>query len=277
MWRYDFHLFYQAGQAVLQGASPYAIPDFYPPYLLAMLFAPLTLLPEGLAYGLYVTLQIALLFKVRRWRAVWPLLSFPVAFALFVGQVDFLLALLSVLWGPWALPLLLSKPQIAFIVAPSWWPQLRQQPRRAGYVLGLSLAFVALSFVLRPTWVAEWLAATPSATAYAVRDASLYWLVPAAYKPVAWLVGVPLALGLTLKGRLQAPSLAWPVRYLFAPFTNIYSASALFQWIGPWEVVLSWLAIFWVGTPHRGAPMFVVALSILGRQMYAQRRKRKFV
>ncbi|NTW09681.1 MAG: hypothetical protein HGA28_08980, partial [Anaerolineaceae bacterium] len=88
MWRYDFHLFYLAGQAVLSGQSPYSIVDFYAPYPIALLFALVAWLPETVAYALYLAGSLFLLWKVLGKKAIWPLLSFPVFFNLFVGQVD---------------------------------------------------------------------------------------------------------------------------------------------------------------------------------------------
>jgi len=46
MGLYDFTLFYTASQHVLAGITPYNIPDFYAPFPLAVLFAPLAVLPE---------------------------------------------------------------------------------------------------------------------------------------------------------------------------------------------------------------------------------------
>src|SRR5262245_22860376 len=118
MWRYDFHLFYLAGQAVLKGVSPYTITDFNPPFPLAVLFALVAWMPEPLAYVAYLAVCLWLMWKVLGKRTLWAALSFPVWFNLFVGQVDLPLALLASLIGPWSLPLMLIKPQVGFVVAP---------------------------------------------------------------------------------------------------------------------------------------------------------------
>jgi len=88
------------------------------------------------------------------------------------------------------------------------------------------------------------------------------------------VIGVALALPLGFWLRERRDS--WTVLHLFTPYTNIYSPSVLAEWIGPLEVILSWAAILVVGTIHNGAPLFVVGLSILLRQVggtwWARRR-----
>jgi hypothetical protein len=263
MWRYDFHLFYQAGQAVWAGTSPYLIADFNPPYPLAVLFALFALLPEPLAYLVYLALSLLLVWKVLGRRGLWALLSFPVFFGLFVGQVDLPLTLLVVAY-PWAWPVALIKPQVGFVVLP-WL--LRHTDRKAlTRAAWLGLALVALCFLLRPTWVTEWLAATPTLTQYAQRDANLYWLVPTQFKTAIVISG---ALGGLLIGVAQRERRdAWIALHLLAPLTNLYSASVLAEWIGPLEAALSWLVMFLLGGDiHHGAPLFVVGLSIWGREI----------
>ncbi len=263
MWRYDFHLFYLAGQAVLHGVSPYAIPDFNAPYLLALLFVPLTLLPESMAYALFVGVQLLLLWRQRGRRALWALLAFPVWFDLFVGQVDLLLALVSAAIGPWALPLLLAKPQVGFVIAPWLLWESRNKPRLLLKIALLSAGFLAFSFFIRPTWLREWLAAVPTLTEYSCRDSNIYWLVPLPYKEAALGVGMILALLLFLSPWVKNRRTSWTLQHIFAPLTNIYSSAVLFEWIGPLEAGLSWAAILWAGGIHGGAPMFIMAVAIL--------------
>lgn len=262
MWRYDFHLFYLAGQAVLTGTSPYAICDFNPPFLLAMLFAPIAWLPENIAYFLYLAGCLWLMWKVMGRRFIWAALSFPVWFNLFVGQVDLPLVMLVNLLGPWGLPLILIKPQLGFIVAP--WIIRRTSWKRLVQAVFIGLIFFLLSLLLRPTWVSEWLAILPSHMQYSQRDSNLYWLIPDSMKSITSLICILLALpaGFLMKRKRDS----WVVLHLFAPFTNIYSASVFAEWIGPLEVLLSWLAIILVGGIHSGAPMFVIVFSIILRQ-----------
>ena len=271
MWIYDFHLFYMAGRAVLAGQSPYTIVDFNPPYPLAVLFALIAWLPEPVAYGAYLVGCFGLLWKVVGRRSIWPLLSFPVFFNLFVGQLDLPLGLLGASIGPWALPLMLVKPQVGFVVLP--WT-IRHTPWRRLVPPGvLAAVFLVVCFALRPTWVQDWLASVPAVTQYAQRDSNLYWLMPTGLKTIALLVGMLVALPVGYLARERRDS--WIVLHLLAPLTNIYSASVLAEWIGPLEVLLSWLAILVVGTIHSGAPLFVIGLSIVLRRAIGAWRSRR--
>jgi len=267
MWLFDFHVFYLAGQAVLAGISPYIDSTFISPYMLALVFALVAWLPEGVAYALYLAGCGWLMWRVLKKRLIWVLLSFPVIFGLFVGQLDLPLALLGRLLGPWALPLFLVKPQLGFVLAP--WIIRRAGWRELASAAGLGAGFVGVSFLLHPPWFAEWLAYQPSLAEYASKDANVYFLLPGQMK--AWAVGIGALLALPLGFWLESRRESWVVLHLFQPLTNIYSASVLAEWIGPWEVALSWLAIFWMGDIHAGAPMFLVGLSILIRYRWRMR------
>ena len=263
LWLYDFDIFWQGGRSLLEGSSPYEVFGFYSPLPLAVLFAPLALLPQPMAYAIFVLASLWMLWKAAGLRGVWALLSFPVLFTLFVGQVDLILALAAALLGPLALPLLLAKPQIAFVTAP--WLLLHTDRRRLAWGIGAMLGMLLLCFALRPEWVSEWLAATPPVDDYAKHDSNLYRLVPDGVRTaLVWILSpIALALGIWLRERRQS----WAVLHLCTPITNLYSAAVLAEWIGPLEMLLSWAALLAVGNEvHHGAPMFVMVLAILARR-----------
>lgn len=270
MWMYDFHLFYLGGKAVLMGQSPSAIWDFNGPYPLAVLFAPFALLPEPLAYGLFVALNLFFLWKVMRKRMAWALLSFPVLFALFVGQIDLLLALVIPLGTPFTLALAMVKPQVGFVLLP-WL--LRRLDRR-GWIkaIAVGLVFLGLCFVLRPTWVSEWLGRQPGLAFYSKHASNFYWLIPGQGNLRATLT-IALALLALIPGfLLREKRASWAVLQLFQPLTNIYSASVLAEWFGPLEMALSWAAVFVVaGDIHNGMPMLLIPISLLARYAWQQR------
>jgi hypothetical protein len=258
---YDFHNFFLGGQAVLAGVSPYTVPDFLPPFPVAVIFALVAWLPEWLVYLAFLITCIWLLWKLLKWKCIWALLCFPVCFGIFVGQLDLLLTLLMVSIGPWALPLLIMKPQIGFVIAP-WY--IRRLTRRQ--VIGIKLIivlFLGICFLIRPSWLSEWFSILPSVTTYARHDSNLHWLIPQKYTMIAYVIGtiVSLPLGFLLKDK----EFSYTVLHLFSPLSNIYSASVLAEWIGPIEVILSWIAVIIVGNIHSGAPLFVIGLSLLIR------------
>jgi hypothetical protein len=266
---YDFHLFYRAGQAVLAGISPYTIPDFGVPFPIAVIFALVAWIPEPIVYCIYLITCLWLLWKVLRWRSIWALLCFPVFFGLFVGQVDLLLTLLVISFGPNLLPIMILKPQVGYAIAP--WYIRRLTLKQLIMIISISVAFLGICFLVRPGWLTEWLQVVPTVTTYSRRDSNLYWLIPSNYKLFALVIGIviSLPLGYLVKDR----QMSFIILHLFSPLSNIYSASVLVEWIGPIEVVLSWIAIIIVGNIHSGAPLFVIGLSILIRFYIRERKK----
>ena len=268
MFLYDFHNFFLGGQAVLAGVSPYTVPDFLPPFPVAVIFAMVAWLPEWLVYLAYLVTCIWLLWKLLGKKCIWALLSFPVCFGIYVGQVDLLLTLLMVSIGPWALPLLIMKPQVGFVLAP-WYIRRMTRKQIIGTV-AITILFLGVCFVIRPTWLSEWINILPTITTYARHDSNLHWFIPQAFTLVAYVIGIiiSLPLGFLLKDR----ELSFTILHLFSPLSNIYSASVLTEWIGPIEAALSWIAVIIVGNIHSGAPLFVIGLSILIR-FYLRERK----
>jgi len=269
MWQYDFHLFYMGARAILEGTSPYQMWDFNGPYPLAVFFVPLALLPEPLAYFTFLGANLLLGWKLLGVRkGIWAVISFPVLFCLFVGQVDFLLTLLVLAGSPWTLGLLIIKPQLAFVFVP--WLLRKFSPRDYLKASLPALILLALSFILDPGWVQDWIAGSPGLQNYSGHASNIYWLVPNFWRTIATFIGIILALpvGLFFKEK----SVSWSFLSLFAPLTNIYSPAVLAEWIGPIEAGLSWLAIFFVsGNIHNGAPLFVVGLAILIRKILEDR------
>jgi len=272
MWQYDFHLFYMGAQAILQGSSPYILWDFNGPYPLALIFVPLALLPEPVAYFVYIAANLGLLWKLLGLkRSLWALLSFPVLFCLFVGQVDLLLALVAILASPWALGIIaLIKPQVALILLPYSVHSLAPRDYWKAFVPAVLL--LALSFLLSPDWVANWRAGSPGMVNYADHASNIYWLIPASkleLRTVLTVLGAILVLvaSFWVKDRKNS----WTLISLFAPLSNIYSAAILAEWFGPLETLLSWIIILVVGGDiHHGAPLFLVNLTILIKPLFSK-------
>lgn len=265
MWMYDFHIFYLGGKAVLNGISPYTIPDFNGPYFLAMAFAPIALLPEYLAYVLFIILNLTLLWKIMGKRSLIALLCFPILFSLFVGQIDLTLALITGFGSPWGLVLLITKPQVGFVVAP-WLMRRLDKTSWMKVIIGCGMV-IALSFVLDPNWISDWSSHRLGPESYSTRTSNLLWLIPTHLANIRVTVNLILATTVLPVGFYVARRVtSWSILSLVQPWSNIYSAAVLVEWITPIEVVLSWIMVFLVGGDiHHGMPMFVIALSILIR------------
>ena len=120
----DWEVFYHAGRRVLSGDPLYGEPIYHGFYYynapwLAVLIAPITILPSRLGRGMLSALTLILtILVVRRWdegllKPVLALLSPPMFYILLHGQVDAIVLagvmLPSLYWGLVAL----SKPQVA--------------------------------------------------------------------------------------------------------------------------------------------------------------------
>jgi hypothetical protein len=276
LWQYDFRIFREGGRQLVAGQSPYAEQfGFFSPLPLAVLFAPLSLLSVPVAAAVFHLATLALLWRAAGRRAVWALLSFPVLFNLFVGQVDLFLALCAAVLGPLALPLLLGKPQVAFVAVPWLLVQGvrggRAERWRLAAGIAAAAAMLGLCFWLQPLWLTEMRRVAPPIAVYATHASNLHRLVLATLR-VELLLGLA-GFGLGLAAWLRQRRDSWTVLHLFNPLTNVYSAAVLAEWIGPVEMLLSWAAFLLVGCDvHHGAPLYVMALAILVRQSWPAAR-----
>jgi hypothetical protein len=155
----DFAMFWVAARALVSGQSPYAIPrvvgeftfesGYLNPLPAALVVAPLAGLPFLLATAVFNAVGMGLLsFALSRenWHRMPLLMSFPALYSLILGQWSpYITAAALTPWLAWAA---VCKPNIgltAFARSPSW------------RFVAVATATLAVSFVVRPTWVAEWL------------------------------------------------------------------------------------------------------------------------
>lgn len=259
MWLFDFHIFYSSAQTLLAGKVGFS----EAPFTLTVLFVPFALLPEKIAYVLYLLINIFIILKICGKRSIFAFLSFPVFYLLYVGQVDLMVGYGVLLGSPWLIPLAFAKPQIGFVVLP--WV-IRRFSRRDFLIAGFSsIVFLAVCFILRPTWLNGWMTTQPGMANYSRRASNLYFLISNLdRRAVVTMIGASLSFLLSFL--VPQRKISWIFLHLFAPLTNIYSASILINWIGPLEMILSWIAIILVkGDLFNGAPLFLIGLSILIR------------
>lgn len=204
----DFHVFWLAGRRTLDGVLPYQAADgLYPfKYLppVALFLAPLGLLPERLANGLWLVLSAVGLLRLVRWSEatlgggpdakrelllLLALLPF-VTHLLGLGQSEGLLLWLMVesedrrtrtpvLAGVlWAIACLFKPPFGVFLALVVWRRELR---RGLGLLGGLAGSFALLALVLGPsdlgTQLAAWQALLSASTPAAVCGAQNQSLV----------------------------------------------------------------------------------------------------
>ena len=268
LWMFDFDIFYRAAQAILSGLSPYSIPGYYNPFPFAVLFLPFALLPKTYAYWLFIFLNVFLLFWICHRKGIWAFLSFPVLFCLFTGQIDLFLALMLSFGKPWLFPLAFIKPQVALVTLP--W--LIHKLDKKGWVKLLTSGgiYLALCFIIRPTWIQEWIKAQPGFGYYSIHASNIYWLIPPKFMEFRVVFTLVLSIiALVIGFIIRKRSDSWAFLQLFQPLTNIYSSSVLAEWIGPLEFGLSWIVVLINGGKvHDGMPLFVIPLAILIRSQF---------
>ena len=233
----DFDLLYIAARALREGRSPYgndvlpaygwATPLLYPlPALIPIV--PLTVLPIRIAGGIFVAitgglLGTALAKQPYRWR--WILFASH-SFIICVAAGQWTVLFLAASWLPAINLVGVVKPNVAAIAAARWRRMRDFRPT----VLG-GLVLLALSFALRPSWLAEWRAALGSAP---------YEQAPLAY-PFGWLA-------LTALVRWRDPDARLLLAYTLIPQTpGPYTTLMLFaiprsKWEAISLALLSYLA-----------------------------------
>lgn len=268
MWMYDFLIFYNGGNALLNGFSPYSVEGFISPIYLAIFFAPLSIFHPQIAYNIFIAANIFFAGFLLRKKLIWAFLFFPFLYSLFVGQIDFLITSLITVGSPWTIALALVKPQLAFVVVPWMVVSFKKEDWKKA-ILSTGI-FVGLGFLIQPNWLVEWLSLNSEFTFYSSHASNVYWLIPLTNLDIRAKITIIgslliLPIGLFLKNRV----VSWTTLHIFAPLTNIYSPTVLLEWIGPIECLLSWVAVLLVrGNIFTGMPLFLVGASILIRRRF---------
>lgn len=125
----------------------------------AQLMAPFQVLPFELFYALWTVLSVAvLIWLVRPWPWALLILSLPISYELFVGQVHlFIAAAIVVGFGrpiAWALPILTKvTPGVGLL-----WFALRREWRALAIAVAGTSAIVAVSYLASPSAWSDWIA-----------------------------------------------------------------------------------------------------------------------
>jgi len=208
----DFgQVFYPAWRAALMGGDPYAIPHFYnPPWLL--LLYPLAALPMRWAWAVFLVANpVILAIAFRRMGLDWfgvLLISFsPLAlYNAYYGNIDSIVLLGATLPPQYGIWLLLLKPQMGVWLVGLWaWRAFKQDGIRGVVRL---VAPVALAFVV-----------TFLAGAYRLPDvAVMTW--SADVWPFGLVAGLPL---LYLAWRKNSDRIALAAAPFLSPYVAIHS------------------------------------------------------
>jgi hypothetical protein len=257
---YDFQIFWNGAQAVLQGQSPYTIHGFFSPLPFALAISPLGLIPFWPAYGLWTVLNLAALWSLVGKQLPKLLIFLPVTFGLWVGQVDLPILALG-LSGTWAgVALSMLKPQLAIWILPiaflTWWKN-NHKDRIWKSILAGTILYL-LPTIAQPGWWRDWLAASPAAVDYAAALTGL---------PTTLTFGFVGLLGIFAFVRLKpfSPGAYWDWVAAFNPISNIYSLCVLVQQTDWIAIGLSWLLLPLSLALHTGLPWAAVPIYLFWR------------
>lgn len=248
----DWSMYFRpAAHALLNGQSPYDVPGFFnPPWALFPLL-PLALLPEPLGRALLFGLStISLMIIVRRfganlWSTVAFMLSLPVMFGLYNGNIDWLAMLGFIMPPPIGMLFVTIKPQIGMAVVIFWLFEAWQQNRWWGVTKTIlpTIVVVLISFLVWGFWPLEML------NARADNDA---------FNTLVWPWSIPLGIFLLIQGlRKHSMPTVIPASLCLSPYAMFHSwAAALLAFsrhpkimvtvsIATWSVPFVLKAILW--------------------------------
>jgi hypothetical protein len=284
---WDFGVMWQAGRALLEGRSPYSIEGFFYPLPYAYIMALFALIPQQVAFGLWIAANFALLIFWFR-KGFWKWLFYaPMLHLLSSGQNEFvwwsLERMMSTGWrGAIMGALITLKPQTAIILLPyhllRWARHDRAQLVRW---LACTLALWGVPLLWQPTWLADWLHA---------RGSNDFWLsasntpgifsllkITPSLAPVLLVAAAGLVLWAVWTGwRKQKDSrpMMRAILMLAAPLGLFYSTFALLD-CAPWWVLVPASLLAVVGTLLVGnfVPWMLLPLVVIGWHLRQRRRE----
>ncbi len=294
------------GEAAVHGGDQFA---FAYPLIALLPLAPLSVLPFSIAQSAWMAgtffMLIASTLTIAGGQRGIRLLTlmfvtiifYPSARALALGQfAPFVLAcMVLAIWAihhhvDWlaglALALACSKPQMAFLIVPMvcWWAWREQRWLVIKSAVVSGTALLALSLLLWPGWIGEWLARLGEYRAYAPQPAPLE-MIAGNFAPLISLLVFIATLGLIKQSaRTHTPTLtslvAWlsAITVLIAPrtsvsdqvlllvplayaFSAISNASRVLLLFG--AALLPWLWFAFTQSNGRESPLMVLPLPLV--------------
>lgn len=251
----DWLTFYEAGRAILEGMSPYTVPGYFNPPLLAYLLAPTTMIPFSIWMPLMITVSCFALIVLAKRKSVFLLLSPFILQALTWGSVDLLLtASMSVSWGFLAL-----KPQLLFIALPVI---LRRLSRRDLIIAGSML-------IAYPPHYVDWFRAIQTTKNERIAENSIDWSANlSSLGPVAIIAGLVLAVAV-LKMHCT-PSSQKLILTALSPLSRVHDYLVAWEELATFKMwAFSWiLFVVWYHLETRSELIYVlIGLSVLVREL----------
>ena len=277
---YDFAFYWLAARSIVAGHSPYLIDGFMSPPPFAIIMVPLGLISFDTAWWIWTLINVVSLVVLAKKQSLKALLFLPVAFAIFVGQMDLPILALGLYGGWMGLALTALKPQLAVWIIPfvfyRWW--------REGKIKDIVLTIASLSFLyglpllLVPSWWTEWRNNSPSIFQYAEHASSLYGISALTSFPVISFFVIALLSGVIfVVWHPVSPRQFWCFVALFNPVSNAYSLCVLIDQLDWVSIVLSWIALILSSYVHTGLSFIIIPIYMLLHHSQFRISQRKLV
>lgn len=266
---YDFNFFWRAARAVLDGQSPYEVDGFFSPLPFAWAMIPFGLLPFDMAFLSWTILNVISLIALTKRNALRALLFLPIAFSLWVGQVDILIIAAGFLGGWLGLAFTALKPQLAIWIIPytfgKWW--YSGERKKILYTSLMILSLYIIPSVVWPKWWFEWLDSSPSIFTYSEHSSSLFGFAALINFPIQFTFFSTACLAILILIVLKpfSDEKFWNWMAIFNPVSNVYSLSIVVQYIDWIAIGASWMLLPVALNLHTGLPWIIVPGYLLVR------------
>lgn len=245
----DLRAFIALGESARMGGY-----DGLYPYPFALVWAILSLIPYPILLAALIVISAGILIALFKRRAFVWLLYAPILYSFSFGQLSVIwLGLMNVGTGL-SLALLTLKPQVFVIALPvlaDRWPQVRRS------FLAWCAVLYLPSFLIRPTWPAEWLQLTTGdGRGTSGMSASVWSASP------ALAIVLAIALFILLIMRWPLARHAWQViTTMFNPAVLVHDYTML-AGASLWLIPASWLVLALVLATRQGWPFAVLGLVV---------------
>ncbi|MBZ0300791.1 MAG: hypothetical protein K8J31_13660 [Anaerolineae bacterium] len=275
---WDFTIFWQAGQAILNGQNPYQVEAFYYPLPYAYGMIVIAVLPLAVALALWQVCNLGMLvlaFRKRFWQWLFYL---PVLHGLSSGQNTllwwFMASGLGRHWRGALLGALMTlKPQTAFLLLSWHLVDWLLHDRRTFLRWAALTALLWGSFLLvRPGWMNEWLGAQSNSAWIETAGSSpgLFSLLRLA--PEIWPFLAVVAAVVYIWGQFQSVAVARATALMASPLGLFYETMALMGMAPAWLLVpLSLLATGLSFATVTFVPFLSLPLAVIGWSYYRRR------
>ncbi len=263
----DFEAYWRAAIALTHGLSPYSVGGFLSPIPFAYLILPLGFIPSfELASLVWVSLNLIALLMLAKRRTLLLVFFVPIAFALWVGQMDIIVVALGSLGGWLGLALTTIKPQMAIWFIPwtlyHWW---RKGERKKIFLTLTSIAlFYGIPTLIQPGWWEEWFISVgpDSRRSFFLHAASIFGVTSLIDIPLV-VSGSMVALFAVIMFFYTRPLKTdqyWCWVATFNPISNIYSLSVLVDQVDWVAVVSSWILLPVSLYLHTAFPFSIISI-----------------